>query len=222
MNNQTILYNDEKYEELINIYNNELSKIDNELLKTNNDELSKIDNELINKILFNRCLCFLKLKQYNNAFNDALKLVKKHDTSFKAWGYLGASLYGLNKLEQSIVAYNKANDLFNINNKLSNNQNIYQKMIDEIIEKQNNFASQKTNTTDELNKKILKNINNSNMKGLFNSLYNTILYNPTVIDKLSNADFQKKLLNLHNKPEEALKDKEISGILENLIENINL
>ena len=78
--NENELYINKKYDQLIIIYNNDLN----------------------NKNLLNRCLCYLNLKKYNNAFNDALKLVEYNDSYAKVWGYLGASLYGLNKLEDAI------------------------------------------------------------------------------------------------------------------------
>lgn len=183
------LYENNKYDELIIFYNNQ-----------------KLDN----KILLNRCLCFLKLKQYNNAFNDALKAIDINKNYSKSWGYLGASLYGLNKLEDSLVAYNKAYELS------ENKNDIYLKMIDDLKKK----LIYKKDLI--LKKKLSKKINNFQIEGLFNSLYNNIITNPNIIEKLNDVNFQSKILNYHNKPEEALKDDDILNIMNNLIKSLDL
>ena len=189
IDNETELYKNEKYNELIIYYNNQ---------------------NLNNKILLNRCLCFLKIKQYNNAFNDALKAIDINDNYSKSWGYLGASLYGLNKLEDSLIAYNKAYELS------ENKNDIYLKMINDLKKKLINKKDLM------LNKKLSKKINNTQIEGLFNSLYSSIITNPEIIEKLNDSNFQLKILNYHNKPEDALKDDDILNIMNNLIKSLDL
>ena len=196
INNENELYQNEKYDELIIIYNNEINS-----------------NNQIYKILLNRCLCYLKLKKYNNAFNDALKSIEMNDSYDKSWGYLGASLYGLNKLEDALIAYNKAYDL---TKKEENTNNIYLIMINDLKKKLFN----KKNST--LKKFLSKKINNPQIEGLFNSLFGTIITNPSIVEKLSDSNFQTKLLDYHNNPEEALKDNEILGVLNNLIKSLDI
>lgn len=181
------LYENNKYDELILFYNNQI---------------------LDNKILLNRCLCFLKLKQYNNAFNDALKAIDINKNYSKSWGYLGASLYGLNKLEDSLIAYNKAYEL--------SKNDIYLKMTDDLKKK----LIYKKDLI--LKKKLSKKINNFQIEGLFNSLYNNIITDPHIIEKLNDKNFQSKILSYHNKPEEALKDDDILNIMNNLIKSLDL
>lgn len=195
INNENELYENEKYDELIIIYNNILN------------------NNQINKILSNRCLCYLKLYKYNNAFNDALKLIEINDSYAKSWGYLGASLYGLNKLEDSLVAYNKAYELTQTE---ENSNNIYLIMINDLKKKLLN------NKNSILKKLLSKKINNPQIEGIFHSLFGTIVTNPLIVDKLNDSNFQTKLLNYHNNPEEALKDNEILDVLNNLIKSLDI
>ena len=195
INNQIELYKNKKFNELIIIYNNQI-------------ELYK-DYDIItfNKILLNRCLCYLLLKKYNNAFNDALKLTENNNTSAKAGGYLGASLYGLNIYEEAVIAYNKAYEL-SINQQ---NNDIYLQMINDL----KNKLFIKKNL--KLKNILLKKINNPQLEEVFNNLYNTITTNPKIINKFTDYNFQTKLLNFQNKPEDALKDSEISGIINDLM-----
>ena len=197
INNQIELYKNKKFNELIIIYNNQI-----ELYK-------EYDIITYNKILFNRCLCYLLLKKYNNAFNDALKITENNNISAKAWGYLGASLYGLNIYEEAIIAYNKAYDL-SINQQ---NNDIYLQMINDL--KNQLFLKKNLKLKNILSKKI----NNPQLEEIFNNLYNTIITNPKIINKFTDSNFQTKLLNFQNKPEDALKDTEISGIINDLINN---
>lgn len=190
--NENELYIDKKYDQLIVIYNNDLNY----------------------KNLLNRCLCYLNLKKYNYAFNDALKLVEYNDSYAKTWGYLGASLYGLNKLEDALVAYNKAYDL-TINEENSCN-NIYLTMVNDLKKKLIN------NKNSALKKMLSKKINNPQLENLFNSLFGTIVTNPLIINKLNDSNFQNKLLNYHNNPEESLKDNEILEVLNSLIKSLDI
>lgn len=176
INNEKELYENNKYDELIIFYNNQI-----------------VDN----KILLNRCLCFLKLKQYNNAFNDALKAIDFNENYAKSWGYLGASLYGLNKLDDSLIAYNKAYEL--------SENNIYLTMI-------NNLKKKIIHRSFDFSKKI----NNLQIENIFNN----IITNPHIIEKLNDSNFQSKILSYHNNPKEALKDNDIINIMNNLINTL--
>jgi stress-induced-phosphoprotein 1 len=77
-------------------------------------------------VLSNRSAAYIKLDKYDLALTDAIKTTKLKPEWGKAWGRLGAALYGQDKLDESLVAYNKANEL--------EPSEIYTQMMDQIKE----------------------------------------------------------------------------------------
>jgi hypothetical protein len=78
------------------------------------------------------------------------------------------------------------------------------------------------NKNSTLKKMLLKKINNPQLESLFNSLFGTIVTNPLIINKLNDSNFQNKLLNYNNNPEESLKDNEILEVLNSLIKSLDI
>jgi tetratricopeptide (TPR) repeat protein len=187
------------YQKSINIYS--------EIL-----ELDKDNHE----ILSNRSAAYIKIKKYDLALNDIIKTIKFKPCCGKAWGRLGATLYGQNKIEKALVAYNKANEL--------ESMDIYSQMINQINEQLNN-----TNNTNNTNNNLLDDsqvddfqFDDSQKDNLFNNLLNSVISNPEIMEKLTNLEFQKKVLSLQNNQMEALKDEEILNIMNELMKNIKL
>lgn len=83
-----------KYDEAITIYN--------ELLK----------NDMKNPVLLsNRSVAYHKMGCYDMALRDCIATTKLKPDWGKAWGRLGANLYKMNRREDALTAYNKANEL---------------------------------------------------------------------------------------------------------------
>ena len=191
-------YEEGKYEDAIKVYT--------ELLK------SDPENYLL---LSNRSLVYIKLEDFKKAVDDAVKSTKLKPSYAKSWGRLGASLYGMNDLDRSLVAYNKANELEPLE--------IYQEMINQInketLLKENNLL-----TEDNLNKfKDIKNIilnEESGMQKLFDKMVNSLLSNPKVMEKIVNPEIQEQVLEHQTNPLGILKDKEMLNLMNELLKEL--
>ncbi len=179
-----------KYEEAIKLYS--------EILET--DE----NNYLI---LSNRSAAYIKLENWDEALKDAVTSTKIKPDWGKAWGRLGAALYGQDKLDEAIVAYNKANEL--------EPSEIYTEMITEIKEKIIEIKN-KLVFEDQSNP-----MGNPAMENLFSTMFDSVISNPKIMEKLTDPEFQGKVLSLQSNPFEALKDKEVMDIMAEMMKNLN-
>lgn len=141
-----------------------IKELANKYNKLGNYEKSiQIYNEILKKdinnyeILSNRSVTYFKLELYDLALYDIIKVIKIKPNIGKSWGILGGILYGKSKLEDSLISYNKANELEPLE--------IYTQMI-------------------ELIKNQIKNKNNKNI--LINNLVECVVSNPNIIKKLTN------------------------------------
>jgi len=157
-------------------------------------------------VLSNRSAAYIKLENWNEALNDAIMSTKLKPDWGKAWGRLGAALYGQDKLDESLVAYNKANEL--------EPSNIYVEMIDEI----------KQNIINIKNKLLLNEskTQNPSMENLFSTMFDSVISNPKIMEKLTNPEFQNKVLTMQSNPLQALKDQEVMTIMSEIMKKINI
>ncbi len=190
-------FNEGKYDEAIKIYT--------QLLES--DESNSNDTNHV--ILSNRSATYVNMKEYSKALEDGVACTKLKPSWSKAWCRVGAALYGLNKLDESLVAYNKAYEIEPLDS--------YKKMIDEI-------KKSLTQIKDELfSNEMSNNIgNNPNLENMFGSMFDSVLSNPTIMEKLIDPDFQSKILSLQNNPMAALNDQDIMKVMNEMMKNINL
>jgi len=157
-------------------------------------------------VLANRSAAYIKLEKWNEALNDAVISTKLKPDWGKAWGRLGAALYGHDKLDEALVAYNKAYEL--------EPSNIYLEMINEIkqniINIKNNLFSNESNLQDQ------------SLGNLFTTVFDSVISNPKIMEKLTNPEFQSKVLTMQSNPLEALKDKEVMTIMSEMMKKINI
>jgi stress-induced-phosphoprotein 1 len=181
-------YTEGKYNEAVNIYS--------QLLEWEPENFM---------VLSNRSAAYIKLEKWNDALKDAVMSTKLKPDWGKAWGRLGAALYGQNKLDEALVAYNKANEL--------EPSDIYVEMIVEIkqniINIKNNLFSKESN------------LQNPSMENLFSTMFDSVISNPKIMEKLTNPEFQSKVLTMQSNPLEALKDKEVMNIMSEMMKNLN-
>jgi stress-induced-phosphoprotein 1 len=147
-------------------------------------------------VMANRCASNIKLACYSDALVDAIEITKLKPGCSKSWGRLGASLYGLNKMNESLTAYTKAYDLALQNN--LDTAKMYLNMIKHL------------SSTRVITSKILD-IN------MLNDMFEMVISNQKILDKLSNSDFQNKVLSFQTNPLGALKDHEIMDVLSELM-----
>jgi stress-induced-phosphoprotein 1 len=195
-------FKDGKYNEAIEVY----SKI----LDLYNENNENENNETCNKhiILSNRAAAYIKLEKWDDAFIDAHASTKLKPDWGKAWGRLGAALYGQNKLDEALVVYTKANEL--------EPSEIYTQMIatikDHIIKIKDKMISMES---------ICGNTNPS-MENIFSKIFDSVMHNPKIMEKLIDPEFQNKVLSLQTNPMEALKDKDVMNIMSEMIKNLDI
>ena len=156
-------------------------------------------------VLSNRSAAYIKLEKWNEALNDAVMSTKLKPDLGKAWGRLGAALYGQDKLDEALVAYNKANEL--------EPSNIYVEMIKEIKQ---NMINIKNNLFSNDQK-----VQNPSMENLFSTMFDSVISNPKIMEKLTNPEFQNKVLTMQSNPLQALKDQEVMTIMSEMKKNLN-
>ena len=156
-------------------------------------------------VLSNRSAAYIKLEKWNEALNDAVMSTKLKPDLGKAWGRLGAALYGQDKLDEALVAYNKANEL--------EPSNIYVEMIKEIKQ---NMINIKNNLFSNDQK-----VQNPSMENLFSTMFDSVISNPKIMEKLTNPEFQNKVLTMQSNPLQALKDQEVMTIMSEMMKNLN-
>ena len=159
-------------------------------------------------VLSNRSAAYIKLEKYDMALIDAVNTTKLKPDWGKAWGRLGAALYGKNKLDEALVAYNKANELEPLY--------IYTQMMEQI---KNLLKNMKSKLIDE---NISETIDNPQIGNLFNNLFDSVISNPKIMEKLTDPEFQGKVLSLQNNPIEAMKDKELMGVMGEMMKSMSL
>lgn len=159
-------------------------------------------------VLSNRSAALIKLGKYADALDDAVKCTKLKPEWGKAWGRLGAALHGQGKYDDALVAYNKANEL--------EPSEIYDKMIAEIKQKFNELKSK------IVNESLPEEMKNSQMGDMFTTMFDTVVENPKIMEKLTNPEFQSKVLSMQTNPVEALKDKEVMEIMMEMMKGLKV
>jgi len=53
-------------------------------------------------------------------------------------------------------------------------------------------------------------------------LFDSVISNPKIMEKLTNPEFQSKVLTMQSNPLEALKDKEVMTIMSEMMKKINI
>jgi stress-induced-phosphoprotein 1 len=180
----------------------------------NYEEAIKLYSEILDEdqdnylVLSNRSASYIKLGQYSKGLSDATRCTKLKPEWGKAWGRLGGALHGQGKYNDALVAYNKANEL--------EPSEIYQKMIVEIKDKINGFKCSLQNEG------IPEEIKNFPMGQMYLSMFSSVTENPKLMEKLFNPEFQSKILSMQTNPTEMFKDKEIMGMLIEMIKGIKI
>ena len=213
-------YNRGNYKEAVRIFS--------DIIK---GEMGNIDKSVI---LCNRAACYIMMEDYKNSLIDMMETVRMKPNWSKAWGRLGASLYGLGQYDKAIIAYKKAVKTNDTSNDTSND--IYDNMIKHINDtleqnKLQQFDTLINNTQIQgllnkgvlnkelLNKELLN--NNTLMSCLQNNINGNVLSeflsNNKLISKLEDKEFQKTLL---SNPMELLKDGDLMDIVSKIMNQL--
>ncbi len=150
-------------------------------------------------VLSNRAAAYIKLEKFEAALIDSAYCTKLKPDWGKAWGRLGGALHGLENYDDALVAYNKANELESCE--------LYQKAIKVIKEKL--FESK----AKLVNENLPDEVKNSPMGQMYTSMCDSVTDNPVLLEKLMDPGFQQKILSLRANPAEMFKDKDIMGLM---------
>jgi stress-induced-phosphoprotein 1 len=188
--------------EYINVYTKEMA--DDLIKKGKYNSAINIYSKLIeddeNYLLYsNRSVAYMKVKNYNHALKDSIKTIKLNQSYAKGWGRLGAALYQLNRMDDSLKAYEKAYEL--------ENSNIYKDMIDTIKSK---------NLKCEFDIK-----SEGGIDDMISTMMNNMMKDPKMMEKLIDPNFQEKVLSMQSTPFDAFKDDDIMNVLNTLMKKIN-
>ena len=144
-------------------------------------------------ILSNRSVAYIKTEQYDLALDDCIKTTRLEPEWAKGWGRLGAVLFKQNKKDKAKVAYEKAYDL--------EKNDIYKDMILFLKIDEQSFDMPEIS---------------SNM---FDKMFNSIIKNPNIMEKIINPKFQTKLFAMQSNPIEAFKDNDIMDVMNQMMNN---
>jgi stress-induced-phosphoprotein 1 len=163
------------------------------------------DNHLV---LSNRSATYIKMGKYDEALVDAARCTKLKPEWGKSWGRLGAALHGQCNYDDALVAYNKANELEPCE--------VYEKMIVSIKER---FSELKKKL---VNESLPKELKNSQMGDMFSTMFDTVVDNPKIMEKLIDPAFQSKVMSMQTNPIDALKDQEVMDIMMEMMKGMKV
>lgn len=175
-NKANSLYKQNNYEDALEIYNS--------LLIVNQNDYN---------LLSNRCLVYLKLKEYQKSINDATNVLKQNVNDGKMWGRLGGGLYGLGKYSEALQAYKKA--------LVIDKFEFYNIMIDRI----NNKLS--INSIYDIGPKI-------------DNIVSSLMTNENLMTKINDIEFQNKILSYQSNPLQILNDKDMMNLMNDIMKNL--
>ncbi len=165
-------------------------------------------DELNYQVLSNRSAAYSKIHNYELGLQDGLKATQIKPDWGKAWGRVGAAYYGLNKLDNALISYIKASEL--------EESEIYTNIIKEIKDKLSHDSNKL------LEKSLASDIKNTPMATTFSDMFQNVLNNPELMTKLTDPEFQAKILNLQSNPTEAINDSEVMNMMALMMKGIKL
>jgi tetratricopeptide (TPR) repeat protein len=230
------------------------------------------------KLYLNRNLAYMKLSNYEEAYNDAISAIHLDYNNAKIWGRLGSALFALERFKLSYDAFKYSYNLKNdslilkqinyIKNKYLKDEDTKETKDEDTKEtKEEDTKETKDEDTKETkeedtketkdedtededtededienaNNKLTTSINNNSSNNSSNNLeqlksmfkgvqfnvsnisqtINNILTNDDILNKIKNSDFQNKVFSYKNNMMDALHDKEITGVLNNILKDLS-
>jgi tetratricopeptide (TPR) repeat protein len=170
-------------------------------LDNNNDE-----NKY--KLYLNRCLANYKLEKYDDALSDAVLATKLNSDNAKAWGRVGSCLLVLNRNKEAQIAFQTAFDL----DKTNESYRMLSKNVDD-----EDTEDEMDNLEKTFNNINLNSILNNSPENMISNIFSNIISNESLITKLSEPEFQKTLVSYEKNPLNALKDKELMILMNDLL-----
>ena len=158
-------------------------------------------------LISNRSACYIKLSEFEKAHVDAKTCTELKPAWSKAWGRLGTACQGLQKYDEALVAYNKAYELEPLEN--------YKNMIDTVKGKL--IELKPSLLPDHFN-----NLNDATTGPMFSNMFDKVIGNPKIMEKLMDSNFQSKVLALQNNPMLAMQDPEVMGMMQEMMKGMKI
>jgi tetratricopeptide (TPR) repeat protein len=166
-----------------------------------------IENDPLNYYLIsNRSACYIKLSEFNKAYEDAKKCTELKPTWSKAYFRLGTTCHGLQLYDEALVAYNKAYELEPLEN--------YKNMIDIVKNKLTEIKPMLINET------LTNDLDKSSIGPLFSNMFDKVIDNPKLMEKIMDINFQSKILELQNNPIQAMQDPDVMDIMQEMMKEM--
>jgi tetratricopeptide (TPR) repeat protein len=185
------------------------------------------------KLYLNRNLAYMKLCNYEEAYNDAISAIHLEYNNAKIWGRLGSVLFALKRYKLSYDAFNYSYKLKKeplilkqikyIKTNYLKDEDIKDEDTDEDTEDEDNKLTTNVNNNPPNNLEQLKSMFKGvqfNMENLSQTI-NNILTNDDILNKIKNNEFQNKVFSYKNNVMDALQDKEITGVLTNILKDLS-
>ena len=163
-----------------------------------------------NFILYSNCsAAYLKLNDIKNALKYSIKCTKLNPEWSKGWNRLGTSLMLNNKNDKALIAYKRALEL--------ESDNKHSKEMILKLKKLQNINNIDTESDSEI--EIDYNTKQSNNFDM-NKLFQNMLSNPKMFNKIQNPEFQKKILLNKNNPLGMMNDPEMIELMQEFMKNL--
>ena len=168
-----------------------------------------------NYILFsNICAVYLKLNNGEEALKYAVKCTKLSPKWAKGWSRLGSSLLLNDNKEKALVAFKKSKELDKsnsfVNDMISKLEEDTEDESDEEVDVNYMSNDDQKNVQNNFNP---NNFNPNNMDPNMFNLFNKMMGNKDIFSKMSDPEFQKKVMNNKDNPMNAMNDPEILDMM---------
>lgn len=171
-------------------------------------------------IYSNMASTFMKLNDNKSALNYIIKSIKANSNWNKSWIKLGEILTKNEKYEKAIDAYTRAMELNENNNSDSSSDSMQSDVdipnrIKQLRELINNTDTESEEMNEECNMDYNitdKKVPNIDTSGMFGKMMN----NQKIMEKMQNADFQKKIMANKTNPFIIFQDPELMDVMQEM------
>jgi len=169
-----------------------------------------------NHILYsNICAVYLKKEDGENSLKYAVKCTKLDPTWAKGWSRLGSALLLSDKKEKALVAYKKSFEL--------DPTNKYNKDMMEQLDCELNDTEDEddVNILPETSLPNLPNMSNlPNLTPQMGNMFDKMLNNPKIKEKMQDKDFQKKIMESQKNPFAMLGDPDMMELMREMMKEL--
>ena len=174
-----------------------------------------------NYILFsNISAVYLKTNNGDEALNYAVKCTKLSPKWAKGWSRLGSALMLDEKNDKALIAFKKSKELDNTNSFVNDMINKLEEDTEEESDEEPKIDILPNKNMFNPNNINPNNMNPNNMNPNMMNLFNKMMGNSKISNKMMDPNFQKKVMESKNNPMEAMKDPAIMDMMKMMMSEI--